>query len=516
MCTHCIYLAAGHSKQQTEANLKEDHDDAASCVRSCELTGQSGRAIRPHDGQASPGHDGKLRIVARHEDSTTRHDGASAGVGEVLLVVGAGQLITHPIVKPTVLIGRSIDCDVVIDHRALSRKHAVLRRQPLAVQDLASTNGVRLSSGVVHGGEPVPLAPGESFHIGPFSFLVVDAASREPSTDRSGKDRLLVDDPTVHGVNTLVAEIARAGINVLIQGETGVGKEVLALTLHTLSERTGPLSSVNCAALSEALLESELFGYEKGAFTGAVGLKQGLLEASTGGTVFLDEIGELPLALQAKLLRAVESREIRRLGSTKTIPIDVRFVAATNRELTTEVAEGRFRQDLYFRLDGVGLRIPPLRDRRHQIGPLALQFIEEAAKRLNRPDVRATPELLIALSQHDWPGNVRELKAVIERATLLARGGQLGARHLAFASPAEPAAPAPRVAPAPLPIAANTAIVEDDVTFLSPEEREDRARIIAVLEACSGNQTRAAKQLGIARTTLVNKLRLYRIPRPRS
>jgi transcriptional regulator with GAF, ATPase, and Fis domain len=468
----------------------------------CKLTGQFDRTIRPHS---------KLSLVPRREDQTTHHDGDFTSVGEVLLVVGAGQLITHPIAGEAVLIGRSDECDLVIDHRALSRKHArLLRGSRLAVQDLESTNGVRLARGVVRGGEPVPLAPGESFHIGPFTFLVVDAASHEPSTDRTGRDRLVVDDPTVHGVNTLVGEIARSGINVLIQGETGVGKEVLATTIHTLSGRTGPLSSVNCAALSESLLESELFGYEKGAFTGATALKQGLLEASSGGTVFLDEVGEMPLALQAKLLRAVEAREIRRLGSTKSIPIDVRFVAATNRELLAEVAEGRFRQDLYFRLDGVGLRIPPLRERKHQIGPLALQFLEEAAKRLGRPDVRATPELLIALAQHDWPGNVRELKAVIERATLLARGGQLGARHLAFASPVEPAAPRA------IPSTASKPEVDADIGFLTADERADRARIVEVLEACKGNQTRAAKQLGIARTTLVNKLRLYRIPRPRS
>ena len=518
MCSHCIHLAASRSKRQSHLQYKEKRGDAARCDLPCELTGQLGRPIGPHSGQARPGHDGKLPLVPRSEDSTTRHDGASAGGGEILLVVGAGQLITHPIAGPTVLIGRSNDCDLVIDHRALSRKHAVLQRSPqLTVQDLDSTNGVRLASGVVRGGEPVALAAGESFHIGPFTFLVVDAESHEPSTDRTGRDRLLVDDPTVHGVNTLVAEIARSGINVLVQGETGVGKEVLALTLHTLSERTGPLSSVNCAALSEALLESELFGYEKGAFTGAVGLKQGLLEASSGGTVFLDEIGELPLALQAKLLRAVESREIRRLGSTKSIAIDVRFIAATNRELTVEVAEGRFRQDLYFRLDGVGLRIPPLRERRHQIGPLALQFLEDAAKRLGRPDVRATPELLIALAEHDWPGNVRELKAVIERATLLARGGQVGARHLAFARPPAPAVPTPRSPPTPPSATASAPDPgSDDVGFLSAAERADRARIIAVLDGCNGNQTRAAKQLGIARTTLVNKLRLYRIPRPRS
>ncbi len=462
-----------------------------------------------------------MLVRPRSDDpEITQLDPSSAAAGELLLVVGNARLITHPITGDEVVIGRAPECDLVLEHRALSRRHAILRRTPqLTVQDLGSTNGVRLARGLVRGGEPVLLAPGESFHIGPFSFLIVDAQPADASTNRTGRDRLIVEDPTPEGVSTLVREIAKSGVNVLVLGETGVGKEVLATTIHALSERTGPLSSINCAALSEQLLESELFGHEKGAFTGAVGAKQGLLEAAGGGTVFLDEIGELPLSLQAKLLRAVESHEIRRLGSTRSIPIDVRIVAATNRELAAEVAAGRFRQDLFFRLDGVTLRIPPLRERRHAIGPLALKFVEEAARRLGRPEVRATPDLIVALSSHDWPGNVRELKAVIDRAVLLCRGAQLGSRHLAFSSRPEgaEAAPPPPRAPAPAPAPAVAAApAADDLDFLDPEQRADRARVIAALDECAGNQTRAAKRLGISRTTLVNKLALYRIPRPRT
>ena len=439
-------------------------------------------------------------------------------------MAGSTQLITHPLTGDQVVIGRSSECDVVIEHRALSRRHAILRRHPeLSVQDLGSMNGVRLARGIVRGGDPVPLSPGESFHIGPFSFLVIGAQSVEPAAG-SGRDPLVVEDPTPDGVSGLVREIARSGINVLVLGETGVGKEVLAATIHALSGRTGQLASINCATLSEPLLESELFGHDKGAFTGAVGAKPGLLEAADGGTVVLDELGELPLSLQAKLLRAVESREVRRLGATRSIAIDVRIIAATNRELTAEVAAGRFRRDLFFRLDGVTLRLPPLRERRHAIGALALKFVEEAAQRLGRPDARATPELLVALTAHDWPGNVRELKAVIDRAVLLSRGGQLDSRHLAFSGTSEGAAiPAPGAAPAvavataaPEAAPATVATVIDELDFLDPEQRADRARVIAALEGCAGNQTRAAKQLGVARTTLVNKLALYRIPRPRS
>jgi two-component system, NtrC family, response regulator AtoC len=446
--------------------------------------------------------------MTRKQGQTTLLDAESTASGKILFVVGSTQLITHALTGHDVVIGRAPDCDVVIDHRALSRRHAMLRVQPLSIQDLGSMNGIRLARDTLRGGEPASLALGESFRIGPFSFLVVDADAAAPSTDRTGRDRLVVDDPTADGVSTLVSEIAKTEVNVLILGETGVGKEVLAHTLHALSGRRGQLSSVNCAALSENLLESELFGHEKGAFTGAVTLKQGLLEASSGGTVFLDEIGELPLALQAKLLRAVEAREIRRLGSTKSIPIDIRIIAATNRELTAEVAAGRFRQDLFFRLDGVSLRIPPLRERRQAIAPLALKFVDEAARRLGRGDIRATPELLVALSAHDWPGNVRELRAVIDRAVLLARGDQLGSRHLAFASQ-----PVPQPPPEPARAAEPG---EDALGDLSDDERAERARMIAVLDDCAGNQTRAAKKLGLARSTFAAKLRLYRIPRPRS
>jgi two-component system, NtrC family, response regulator AtoC len=315
-------------------------------------------------------------MSSRSKDPGTRPEVGSATPGELLLVVGSKQLITHLIAGETV-IGRAADCDVVLDHRALSRRHAIVRCRPeLTVQDLGSMNGVQTSRGLLRGGAPVPLRPGESFRIGPFSFLVIDAQPSDPSSKRSGRDRLIVEDPTPGGVSTLIREIAKSGVNVLVLGETGVGKEVLASTIHALSGRAGPLSSVNCAALSESLLESELFGHDKGAFTGAMTAKQGLFEASGGGTMFLDEIGELPTSLQAKLLRAVETREIRRLGSTRSIPLDVRIIAATNRELGAEVADGRFREDLFFRLDGVTLRIPPLRARRHAIGPLALRFIE--------------------------------------------------------------------------------------------------------------------------------------------
>ena len=450
------------------------------------------------------------------ETTTIAGDGRTRDDAGALLVVGEGHLSITRFAGDALVIGRAAGCDVVIDHRALSRRHAVVRRAPaLTVQDLGSTNGTRVGDRVHTGGDPVPLAVGAGFFIGPFSFVVVSGAASAPSPRRTGADRLVIDDPSQDGVTPLVREIARAGVNVLIQGETGAGKEVLATTLHALSGRTGPFARINCAALSESLLESELFGHEKGAFTGAVAARAGLLEDAARGTVFLDEIGELPAPIQAKLLRAIEAREVVRLGSTRPVAIDVRFVAATNRDLPAEVAAGRFREDLFFRLDGVTLRVAPLRERPGRIAALARRFLDEAGARLGRGPVQAGPDVHAALAAHPWPGNVRELRAVIDRAVLLAGGSAIGARHLAFAPRPRDENAAPPPAAAVATPAAAPAHPTDDLSDFTPAQRDERARIVAALAACVGNQTRAARQLGMSRSTLVTKMVLYRIPRPR-
>ncbi|MCE9580256.1 MAG: sigma 54-interacting transcriptional regulator [Deltaproteobacteria bacterium] len=475
--------------------------------------------------------DSMRRIAGPGANDPTPHDPTASGpraVGDLLLVAGNGQLSTYELSHGEVVIGRGADCDVVIDHRSLSRRHAVLRAgAPVTVEDLGSTNGTRVGGELRRGGPPIPLHAGDGFHIGPFSFVIV---ARMVADDRSvsGRDLLRVIDPTTTGVPALVRDIAQSAASILILGETGVGKEVLASTLHELSGRTGGFTRINCAALSESLLESELFGHEKGAFTGAGTQKIGLLEAAHQGTVFLDEIGELPLAIQAKLLRAVEHREVIRLGSTKPIAIDVRFIAATNRDLPAEVASGAFRRDLYFRLDGVTLVIPPLRERRGLIGPLALRFLEALNAKTGKP-TRLGADVLGAREAYDWPGNVRELKAVIERAVLLARTGDVGVRHLAFVRAsgelAAGARPEPRAAARtptdPPPIRAASAPEPEPpgdgaLAFLDDAQRADRDLLLRALDECAGNQTRAAKKLGISRTTLVTKLRLYRIPRPRT
>jgi two-component system, NtrC family, response regulator AtoC len=434
-----------------------------------------------------------------------------------VLVAGEGRVATYPIAGERVVIGRAAECDVAIPHAALSRRHAeIVVGPPLTVRDLGSTNGTRIMRELHHAGAPVTLAIGDSFHIGPFSVVVLDNQATDGSS-ATGRDVLRVEHPSPTGVPAVVRDIARSDVSVLVLGETGVGKELLSQTLHALSGRRGPLQQINCAALAEALIESELFGHDKGAFTGATHDKQGLLEAARGGTVFLDEIGELPLTLQAKLLRAVEAREVIRIGSARPIAIDVRFVAATHRELAAEVAAGRFRRDLYYRLDGVSLRIPPLRERRSQITALAQQFAAAAADRLGKPAPVLSHAVLARLEAHDWPGNVRELKAVTERAVLLAGDRELRPSHLVLASTAtvtaSSPAPPPPASSGPAADARPAGVAE---LALSPVQAEERAAIVAALDACAGNQTRAARRLGVARSTLATKLALYRIPRPRA
>ena len=290
----------------------------------------------------------------------------------------------------------------------------------------------------------------------------------------------------------LLERISPSPINVLFLGETGVGKGVLAAELHRHSPRAaGPFVALNCAELAESLLEAELFGYERGAYTGAVAAKPGLIDSANGGTLFLDEVGEMPLSIQAKLLRVLEERQVRRLGSVKSHPVDIRVVSATNVDLLSAVEAGTFRRDLYFRLDGISLTVPPLRERPGELEGLVHLFLEQAAAQGGRAIPEVTPEAWAALRRHPWPGNVRELRNAIERAAVLCTGGVITPELL----PAEKTHTT-LYAQAPVP----------------PGERE---RIEEALLRCGGNQTRAAKELGISRRTLVNRLAKYRLPRPR-
>ncbi|MBK9036411.1 MAG: sigma 54-interacting transcriptional regulator [Myxococcales bacterium] len=413
-----------------------------------------------------------------------------------------------------VMIGRAADADVHVEHASVSRNHVVLelREDGITAIDQGGANGTTLRGVRLPAGVPVEIAPNEALGAGDLVLVVQElrgllagpAAPVRPSgaVAPSGHAPIVLD-PAMRRLYELAARLARGTISTLIIGETGTGKEVLAEYVHRASPRAdGPLIRVNCAAFAEGLFESELFGHERGAFTGAVRDHQGLLEAAAGGTVVLDEVGELPPAFQAKLLRVLEDRRVVRVGATTPIAVDVRFVAATNRDLEAAVADGGFRRDLYFRLAGAVLAVPPLRERPDEIVALAHAFLADAGRRLARPGLGLDDAALPALRRHLWPGNVRELKNVIERAALVADGDRITVAELGLTGAGSTAAPAAARAPADVPLADALATVERD-------------RIVAALAQCQGNQTQAATLLGMPRRTFVKRLDQYGLARPR-
>jgi DNA-binding NtrC family response regulator len=455
-------------------------------------------------------------------DKTLLSEGAQAGPpGRVLLVVGEGHFATRGL-EPgaSLVIGRDPACELALDHPKVSRRHAIVRveRDGATVEDAGGTNRVKLGGRTLAAGEKVAVPAGAGFQVGPFTVVLLGGAS-EVGESLDGRAALTVRDVRPSGLTDLLRRVAASDVSVVLRGETGSGKEVMARTLHGASpRRDGPFVAINCAALAEHLLESELFGHERGAFTGATGAKPGLFEVAAGGTVFLDEIGEMPLGMQAKLLRAIETRQVARVGGVKPVDLDVRFLSATHRDLRAAVAAGGFRQDLYFRLDGVTIVIVPLRERRDAIPALVQELL---------PGGAITPAALAALHRHDWPGNVRELRAVLERARLLAGDRPIDARHLVIEStaappPDRPPAPAPigRAGAGPVGEAAAGGVAGAEPTG-APAARPpigepgERDRILRALEQCAGNQTRAARLLGISRATLATRLVLHGIQRPR-
>jgi two-component system response regulator FlrC len=274
---------------------------------------------------------------------------------------------------------------------------------------------------------------------------------------------------------------------VLVTGESGTGKEVVARFIHAASPRkTGPFVALNCAALPEQLLESELFGYERGAFTGAQQAKPGQVELAAGGVLFLDEVSEMSLAAQAKFLRLLQEREFQRLGGTRLLKANIRVIAATNRDLRKAVERGDFREDLFYRLAVFDIQIPPLRERPSDIVPLAESFLQEISRSLGRPSAGLTRDARNALTGYDWPGNVRELRNALERAAILSEGALIDATHLALQS--------------------GVRRFREDTTDLNVVER---ATIAKVVQDCRGNKTKAARRLGLTRTQLHLRIRKY-------
>ncbi|HET6583021.1 MAG TPA: sigma 54-interacting transcriptional regulator [Nannocystaceae bacterium] len=407
--------------------------------------------------------------------------------GPQLLVLGDGEVTTFALPeRGAVRIGRGEDVDLRIDRESVSRRHAILHvGDGFALEDLGSSNGTKVGGVRLVANVRTPVGAGDVIEIGNAMLVVhgtVDPRKTEPT---DAPVRLGGAAPSVR-LAELVPRIAKSGINVLVHGETGAGKEVLARRIHDESQRgSGPFVAINCGALPEALLESELFGHEAGAFTGASTTKPGLLETAANGTVFLDEVGELPLSAQVKLLRVLEERRVLRVGGLQPRPIDVRFVAATYRDLRSAVAHGEFRQDLYYRLSGVTLSIPPLRERLAELPELAAEFARKASAGVGRTPPSISAATLSALQTHPWPGNIRELRNVIERAVMLCDGDTITPDHLVF----EPMIP-------------------------QNSTDDERTRILAALQSCAGNQTRAAAKLGISRKTLGVKMDALGIPRP--
>lgn len=437
-------------------------------------------------------------------------------------------------------IGRGEDCDIVLDDNLVSRRHAILHGGAcVEVQDLGSHNGTRIlgeSSGEQGETVTVPVAmrlePGVRVRVDSTAVLQIGGASitleaAEPPRGEA-EPEAIVRDPEMVRLYKVAERVADSELSVLLLGESGVGKEVVARFVHARSPRSGrDLVSINCGAMPEHLLEAELFGYEKGAFTGATKTTKGILEVADRSTLFFDEVGELPAAFQVKLLRVLETNQFMRIGGRELLTSDVRYIAATNRDLAAEVAAGRFREDLYYRLNGFTLTIPPLRARRSEIAPLADVFLAEESRRQRTVPFTLTADAIAHLEAYDWPGNIRQLRNVIRRAAVLCTSSRIEIRHVertgaaALAEPSSSTGRHERMRPGPTQPFQPTTVPSASPAASSPEdlraqaEALEKQRILEALEACGGNQTRAATLLGITRRALVTRLNRYDIVRPR-
>ncbi len=446
-----------------------------------------------------------------------------------LAVVGQekGEELTFD--KGEIRIGAMDDNDVVISDETVSRYHCKIVQDDTGylLIDLGSTNGSFINKVRVR---EAFLKPGCTLHLGT-SELKFHAGEEEVDIVPSRKDRfgdLIGRNNRLREIYAIVEKIAPTNTTVVIEGETGTGKEVVAQTIHKLSTRAaGPMMIFDCGAVPENLIESELFGHEKGSFTGAIMTRQGLFEMADGGTLFLDELGELPIDLQPKLLRALEQREIRRVGANKSLKVDVRIIAATNRNLEDEVRAGRFRQDLFYRLSVVRLILPPLRDRLEDIPLLLRHFLKSAA--YNRtPDggqrVKSiSKEAMEIINAYHWPGNVRELVNTVERAVSFADGEVMEARDLpehlrdavAHAAPRPASAPAQAGRAMPPPIPHDAGSKGYDATFKEAKERWvssfERDYIVALLKKNSGNISHAAREADIDRKYFRKLMKKYEI-----
>lgn len=406
----------------------------------------------------------------------------------------------------TRVIGSSTECDLVLQDGFTSRRHLefVPQADGIRVRDLKSRNGSFLGKVRFH---ELTIAESTTISLGKTTLLVsLDAKGLEvPLSNHSRFGAAVGESVPMRAVFALLEHAAQTDVTVLLEGPSGTGKDILATSLHQVSpRREGPLVVVDCGSIPENLIESELFGHEKGAFTGAAAARQGAFEQANGGTLFLDEIGELPIEMQPRLLRALESRTFRRVGGSKTISTDARFVAATNRRLAEAVRRGEFREDLYYRLNVVQVRVPPLSERAGDVPLLATQFLRRAS---GDEQAELPPGLARVLTSHTWPGNARELRNVVERFATF----QSTDPRLLFGAPQS--VDLGNAQSSQQPLSGESLSLE---RYYGLDYHEAKRQIIDelhrrllphVLEECDGNVSEAAKQLGIPRTSLHRMLK---------
>ena len=393
--------------------------------------------------------------------------------------------------KAAVTIGTLGENDLILTDPTVSRAHAVVeeKAEGYLLRDLGSTNGtfldgVRVREAFLSAGSVIRLGQTEIT----FSPVEERIENIRSTADRFGD--LVGSSASIRGVFGVLERVAPTDVAVLILGETGTGKELAARALHSHGRRSDrPFVVFDCGAVAPNLIESELFGHEKGAFTDAVKARQGAFELAQGGTIFLDEIGELAPALQPKLLRALDQHEIRRVGGEQVVKVNVRVVAATNRDLEKEVKAGRFREDLFYRLSVVSVFMPPLRQRKEDIDLVAVHILTDISQEVGKKITGLSPAAAEALRAYRWPGNVRELKNVLQRAAALSDGERIEARDLFLSQ-------------------GKKSITLEGLSGKTLEEIE-KAAIHATLKAVSGNKTAAAKALGIAYSTLYEKMKKY-------
>ncbi len=455
------------------------------------------------------------------EDAALAVEQARRAGQEVALVVHHEKGTTFVPLIPgrPVVVGRLDPSQIRIPDASLSRTHArfTYHNGIVRVEDLDSTNGVRIRGDLVSRGE---VAPGAEVLLGRVVVSVYALAGDDAGAPRarggapsnlpagSEEENAVVVSPAMRRVFEAVDKLRRSSVPVLLRGETGTGKEVVARAIHDRSERrAGPMVSVNCGALARELVESTLFGHERGSFTGAVQQQKGVFEAAQGGTVFLDELGELPPAAQAALLRVLESKRVTRVGSNKETPVDVRLVAATHRDLEAMCRDGTFRLDLLYRLNTMVVRLPPLRERSEEIEPLAQRFLRQAARANDRTMVGIHPEALAALRRYSFPGNIRELRNAIEHAVIVADGETITLddlpEHVRQGSPRSHSSVVPGAEP----------LLEEGSDLRERVQRYESELIRDTLRQTGGNQTEAARMLRMPLRTFVHKLRALGIRR---